>query len=133
MKVIDFNNKTHNWPPIGYTTKANDTRPRSKYHIRARELIKQLFPLDMVLEEVPIPSSLLKFDFVLPNRRLCLEIQGEQHYTYNSFFFASKSEWMAAQRNDRLKEEWCQNNNIRLVLLPYDKDNDEWEKLIRQR
>ena len=54
MRVIDLDNEYHNWKISGHISKNNDLRPRSKYHLRARNLIKEEFPTCQILEEVPV-------------------------------------------------------------------------------
>jgi hypothetical protein len=131
MKVRSLiGNKVYNFPPVGYQPSLNDTRVRSQYHLRARKLLKELYPIDMILEEVPIPEIGLFFDFVIIRHKLCIEVHGDQHYTFNSFFFKDKLSWARAQQNDQQKREWCENNNLKLIELPFDKTDDEWKTMI---
>lgn len=104
----------------------------SKYHKRARALLKSLYPTARIYEETPIDidGKQLYLDFYLPAIKLAIEVHGEQHYKYNSFFFNSKLEFAKAQKNDRDKKEWCKNNNITLIELPYNLKDEEWTILI---
>jgi hypothetical protein len=131
MKVRSSNSsKTYNFPPIGYQPPLDATRTRSQYHIRARNILKEAFPIDLILEEVPIPDLNLFFDFVIIRHKLCVEVHGEQHYTFNSFFFKDKFSWAKAQQNDQKKRDWCEENNLKLIELPFDKTDDEWKKIL---
>lgn len=129
MKVRDFQNRSYNWPPVGYTVNLDDIRPRSQYHLECRRLLKELYPLNLVLEEVPIPSLNLFLDFFTPHNVTAYEVNGEQHTTYNSFFFNSKADFLRAKSNDSKKAEWCLMNNIRLLILDY-KQMIEWKNII---
>jgi hypothetical protein len=61
----------------------------------------------------------LRFDFYLLDYNLCIEYQGEQHYNnrlssrYNEEFFAN------IQKKDNIKRDFCKNNNIKLLEIPY--------------
>lgn len=70
----------------------------------------------------------LKFDFVVYDSGyniFCLiEFQGEQHYNYSEFFYKNMEKYKESQLKDRIKREYCKNNNIRLLEIPYwDIDN----------
>jgi hypothetical protein len=69
----------------------------------------------------------LPFDFYLPKENngkgLCIEYQGVQHFKPISIF-GGISSLLKTQNNDRLKREYCRNNNILLIEYTY-KDNFE--------
>lgn len=58
----------------------------------------------------------LPFDFYLPNYNMIIEFDGEQHYRQGHFTH-SKLEY--TQAHDAIKSEYCKNNNIKLVRIPY--------------
>lgn len=63
----------------------------------------------------------LKFDFgILENEKvICLiEFQGEQHYTSSDFFGGEKN-YEKQKIRDEMKREYCKNNNIPLIEIPY--------------
>lgn len=59
----------------------------------------------------------LRFDFFIPAFNLYVEIQGGQHFTFNKFFHQDKYNFDKAKRRDSLKEEWCDLNNYKLLIL----------------
>ena len=129
MKVIGLDGKTYNWIYAGNT--CEEELNRSSLHIRARKLIKSMFPLDRIMEEVHLPGSYgLRLDFFLPTRMIAIEVHGEQHYKFNPFFYTTKMDFIKAKKRDANKVEWCQINNIRIAELPYDKGDLEWQKKI---
>ncbi len=129
MKVKDFSGRTYNFPPVGHTVDFDDIRPRSSYHLACRKLLHELFPVHSILEEVPIPGEGLFLDFFTPHNTTAYEVNGEQHNEYNSFFYKTHANFTASQKNDRRKKEWCELNNIRLVILDY-KIIDNWTNII---
>lgn len=58
----------------------------------------------------------LPFDFYLEDFSCVLEIQGSQHYYENNYFQQTLEE---RQRIDKIKEEYCKNNNIKYVSIPF--------------
>ena len=73
-------------------------------------------------------KSNLKFDFFLPEYKCCIEYQGEQHYEAIKYFGGEK-EFKEIQLRDKIKKQWCQNNNIKLIEIPYwdfDKINKDY-------
>lgn len=61
----------------------------------------------------------LPFDFYLPEHNICVEFQGEQHFKPVNFFGGAKM-FEIRKIRDKIKEEFCRNNNIRLVIIRYD-------------
>lgn len=58
----------------------------------------------------------LRFDFAIFEKQqlLCLiEFQGKQHYEDNNW------NWISPKENDKIKREYCLNNKIKLVEIPY--------------
>jgi hypothetical protein len=101
-------------------------------HKRARELLEQLYPVDRRLEEVMLPGTNgLRADFLLPGRRLVIEVHGRQHYEYVSHFHRDRLGFLRHQQRDRDKREWCELNNILYIELPHDDPDDQWSERIR--
>tara|TARA_R100000406_G_scaffold7987_1_gene5434 strand:+ start:16500 stop:16922 length:423 start_codon:yes stop_codon:yes gene_type:complete len=138
LKVIGLNGREYNLNLQKYDVKANDKRKRSKHHMRARKLIKEVYHSYRVLEEVKLPGStsthkrsVLYLDFFIPNIRKAVEVHGRQHYEYTPFFHKSKADFILAKARDEDKIEWCELNNIEIVTLKYSGSDDEWRKSIK--
>ena len=65
----------------------------------------------------------LPFDFYLPDYNAVIEYNGLQHYTARDYFGGEKA-LAYTQRHDKMKEEYCKNNNIRFLCIPYFKNVD---------
>ena len=136
MKIRDLNNEQHSWSLSGYVIKANDTRPRSKLHLTARDLLKELFPTVQILEEVLVPitrNERAYFDFYINTLKLVVEVHGQQHYKFNSMFHSSAQDFANQRRKDMRKQDWCEYNNITYVELPYGEKVEEWKTRILHR
>lgn len=58
------------------------------------------------------------FDFYINNQYL-LEYDGIQHFATKSGGWNNEQNLLATQRRDKIKEQWCKNNNIHLIRIPY--------------
>ncbi len=63
----------------------------------------------------------LPFDFYLPDYNTCIEYQGEQHYKSVTIWGGEKS-FSDIKNRDKIKMEYCKNNNIPLIIIKYDED-----------
>lgn len=71
----------------------------------------------------------LPFDFYLPQYNLCIEYDGEQHYKPVKYW-GGKEKLSKQQLNDEIKDRFCQDNNIKLVRIPYIKTKQEIFEII---
>ena len=138
MKVIGINGKEYIWNLTAYDVFNDDTRKRSKYHIRARTILKEIYNSYRILEEVKLPGStalhrksVLYLDFYIPSIKLGVEVHGQQHYEYNSFFHRSKGDFIKGQVRDDDKINWCELNGIELITLKFSESDDEWRQRIK--
>jgi hypothetical protein len=138
LKVQGINGKVYTWNLSKYDVFYDDTRKRSKYHLRARNLLKEIYHSYRILEEVKLPGStalnrksVLYLDFYIPTIKLGIEVHGEQHYEYCAFFHKSMADFLKSKARDEDKIEWCALNGIRVVVLNYKESDDEWRKHIK--
>lgn len=66
----------------------------------------------------PQTGKKLRFDFFVNNKYL-IEYDGKQHYEENRGFFNNQLE--SIQYRDNIKTQWCKENNIPLIRIPYTK------------
>jgi very-short-patch-repair endonuclease len=67
--------------------------------------------------------SLLKFDFYLPNHNICIEFDGIQHFEAFEFFGGEEALLKNMER-DAIKNQYCTDNNIKLLRIEYDQIGD---------
>ena len=60
----------------------------------------------------------LPFDFYLPKENICIEYQGEQHY-FPVNIYGGDEGFKERQRNDKIKRDFCDKNNIKLIEIKY--------------
>jgi hypothetical protein len=140
MRVKGLSGKEYNLNLQSYNVYNDDTKKKSKYHIRARRLLGDLFSGYRVLEEVKLPGStashrrsVLYLDFFIPNLMLAIEVHGRQHYEYVPFFHKSKAGHLKAMARDEDKQDWCEINDINLVVLSYTDNDDDWRESLEKR
>jgi len=137
IRVVGFDQKEHKFNFVKNKSRKY-LENKSSLHTKTREIIKDLFPNLSVYEEVTLPgskkigrSSLLYADFFIPELMMIVETHGRQHYQYCSFFHKDKMDFVNAKKRDLDKIEWCEINNIKIVVLPFDR-KEEWKQLILQ-
>jgi hypothetical protein len=133
MKVFGINGKEYVWNLSKYDVKKDNTRARSKYHLRSRNLLREIYHSYRILEEVKLPGSTAKhrkgvlyLDFYIPQIKKAFEVHGQQHYEYNPFFHKNMADFLLAKGKDEDKIEWCHLNNIDLIILKYSDCDDAW-------
>ena len=70
-----------------------------------------------------ISENKLKFDFYLTEKNICIEYDGEQHFKPIEYFGGENS-FNKLKERDNIKNEYCINNNIFLLRIPYSSYND---------
>ena len=140
LKAIGFAGRERNWNLSKCVVSGAQTRPRSKLHILARKLLREQFPYDTILEEVPLvgshkPSrkSTLYVDFLIPSYSLAVEVHGRQHFEFVAHFHGNRQGFRKSKARDRDKASWLHNNDIELVILSYSGTEDEWRESIINR
>jgi len=66
----------------------------------------------------------LKFDFYLPEYNTCIEYDGKQHFQ-SIEIFGGKKRFIHQQKCDQIKNEYCKNNDIKLLRIKYDENIEE--------
>lgn len=74
----------------------------------------------------------LPFDYYIPEQNTCIEVDGEFHFERNSVYINHHSEYAAISNRDMIKTNYCADNNIKLIRLPYTKANEFEDILSRE-
>ena len=71
-------------------------------------------------------KRLLPFDFYLPNKRICIEADGRQHFepvVFGNMTYSDALEnFEIVKMHDEIKNKFCEEHNITLIRIPY------WER-----
>jgi very-short-patch-repair endonuclease len=72
-------------------------------------------------------KSLLKFDFFLKDYNCIIEFDGLQHFDKKSFMGKT---YKTTHKHDLMKNEFCKNNKINLIRIPYKLNENEIKNII---
>jgi very-short-patch-repair endonuclease len=75
--------------------------------------------------------SKLKFDFYIESLNLCIEYDGIQHFEAIEHFGGEEA-LLKTKERDEIKNNYCFNNNINLLRIPYWEFHNI-EKLIQEK
>lgn len=135
MEIKGLDNKIYKWNPLNSKRIFSSS---SSYHANAKNLLKRLYPFDIILEEVDLPGTKnrvhneLRADFFIPKQKLLVEVHGEQHYTFSAHFHGDEAEFQRSQLKDSNKRKWCMLNNIEYVELPFNESEEQWQKRLQK-
>lgn len=71
----------------------------------------------------------LPFDFYIPSIRTIIEFNGKQHYEPIEHFGGVEN-YNRLKTNDKIKEDYCEENYINLIIIKYDQYDDIWSILL---
>lgn len=95
-----------------------ETNCRSKFQKRVKDLLHPFWFADVVFEEMPVIGTRLTIDLYNANKKIAIEVDGNQHYKFNPHFHANdRSKFLKQLQRDEKKEYFCEINNIRLVRI----------------
>lgn len=111
-----------------YPIRSEDTC-RSKAQFRFGCKLQGLFRGDVILEEFILPKMRgLSLDFFVPRLKLAFEVDGRQHSTFVPYMHGTLAGFEGQKIRDKMKEEWCHLNHIKLIRIP-DDDVDDFDIL----
>tara|TARA_B100001093_G_scaffold135533_3_gene128023 strand:- start:1894 stop:2301 length:408 start_codon:yes stop_codon:yes gene_type:complete len=95
-----------------------DKKCRSKLQKKVKDLLYSNWVSDVVFEELPVLGTRMTLDFYNANKKLAVEVDGNQHYKYNKFFHSnSRQNFLSQLQRDEKKEYFCEINQIKLVRI----------------
>jgi len=95
---------------------------RSKFQFNVKKILEPYWARHIVFEEFPIAGSRLSLDFYNANKKIAIEVQGDQHVKYVPFFHGGyKNNYLSQLERDHKKNQFCEMNDIFLFEI-YQKD-----------
>ena len=139
MKVLGLNNREYHLDLKKYIVRADNEQKKSRFHLLARNLIRETFNAYTILEEVKLPGSrdpskkaTLFLDFFIPGIMMGVEVHGQQHYKFSRFFHKTKAGYYHSLKRDEIKADWCKLNGINLIILKYSDSIETWRNQIER-
>lgn len=109
-----------------------DSKSRSKFQSKIKEHLSCLWEGDVVFEEFPVVGSKMTIDFYNATQNIAIEVDGEQHNSYNPHFHnKSKMNFLRQLKRDQQKEDFCCVNKISLVRITPDDIVDSPAQLLK--
>lgn len=98
----------------------------SKVQKKVKNLLYNYWNGDIVYEELPVLGTRMTFDFYNASKRIVVEVDGKQHYSFNKHFHSnSRQKFLDQLKRDDLKHTFCELNKINLVRIREDLDLQE--------
>ena len=95
-----------------------DAASRSKVQFNTKQFLKKYWKNHIVYEEFPVYGSMLKIDLLNATKKIAIEIQGNQHESFNKFFHNnSRLKYLESIKRDVKKAKWIENNGFKLLEL----------------
>jgi hypothetical protein len=99
-----------------------DTKSRSNLQYQFKQFFHIYWKNHIVYEEFPVYGSMLKVDFLNATKKIAVEIQGNQHESFNKFFHDnSRLKYLQSIKRDVQKSKWLEMNNFKFLEL-YEND-----------
>lgn len=109
----------------------NISKQHSKFQTTVTNFVRQHYNENYhIIEEKtfkdcvnPKTNCLLKFDIYIKELSTIIECDGVQHYKESSYFntLTIQAGYTPTYITDKIKEEYCKNNNIKLIRIPYER------------
>jgi hypothetical protein len=72
----------------------------------------------------------LELDCYNDEMKIAVEYNGEQHYKYIPYFHPNKDAFYNLKYRDEMKKRLCEENGVKLIIVPYTVKHDKIEKYI---
>ena len=91
----------------------------SKLETLVGKLISKAFPSYRVKTQhyVVYQNTRLLFDYLIPELKIALEVQGEQHFSFTSFYHDTEEDFKNQKFRDKLKTQWADENGYVLIAI----------------
>lgn len=123
MKLISLNGKPINKSVTKYLIDW-EGKSLSKFQFEVKQWLKIFWGRHVVFEEFPVFGTKYSLDFFNANRKIAIEVQGEQHTQFckpsksgQSFFHKNRMDYLNQIKRDQEKLRFCEINNIELIEI----------------
>ena len=91
---------------------------RSKIQTKVKNFFEDYWCNHICYEEFPVFGSRMKVDLVNMTKKIAVEVQGEQHDSFNKFFHNnSRSNYLKSIIRDQEKYKWLEMNNFKILEI----------------
>lgn len=108
-------------------------KEKSNPQFQVKKFLKKYWLNYVVYRELTVPGTRLKIDIYNASKKIAIEVDGNQHLDYNSFFHKNRLGYLKSFMNDHRKEQWCEINNIKLIRIYIDEVNKLSPEFFKER
>jgi hypothetical protein len=95
-----------------------DAKSRSNVQFLTKQFLKPFWQPHIVFEEFPVFGTLLKVDILNMTMKIAVEVHGNQHESFNSFFHkGNPANFLKGFKNDAIKMKWLERNGFQVVEI----------------
>ena len=95
-----------------------DKPSRSNLQFKFKKFFQTYWKNHIVYEEFPVYGTMLKVDLLNATKKIAIEIQGDQHESFNKFFHDnSRLKYLEIIKRDVKKEKWLEMNEFKFIEL----------------
>jgi hypothetical protein len=117
MRLLNINGKLVNKNVRNYLVDWQG-KSRSKLQFKFKEFFYPYWKNHIVYEEFPVYGSMLKVDLLNATKKIAVEIQGNQHESFNKFFHDnSRLKYLQSIKRDVKKGKWLEMNEFKFLEL----------------
>ena len=92
-------------------------KSRSKIQFKIKQFLKEYWQNHIVYEEFPVYGTRLKVDILNATKKIAIEVNGNQHTSFNKFFHKTRINYLQSLKRDHKKLEWLRINNFELIEI----------------
>jgi hypothetical protein len=92
-------------------------KSRSKIQFKIKQFLKEYWQNHIVYEEFPVYGTRLKVDILNATKRIAVEVNGNQHTSFNKFFHKTRINYLRSIQRDHKKLEWLKTNDFELIEI----------------
>lgn len=97
-----------------------EEKSRSNIQFLTKQFLKPFWQGHVVYEEFPVFGTKMRIDIINFTRKIAIEIQGKQHYTFNKHFHGNRANFLGSIIRDTKKLDWLNLNDIKLIEILQD-------------
>jgi len=117
MRLLNINGKLVNKNVRNYLVDWQG-KSRSKLQFKFKDFFYPYWKNHIVYEEFPVYGTMLKIDLLNATKKIAIEIQGDQHESFNKFFHDnSRLKYLQSIKRDVKKVKWLEMNEFKFLEL----------------
>jgi hypothetical protein len=91
---------------------------------KVKTILSKYLNISFIKTRFVFNNKRYEFDGYNEEHKIAFEYHGYQHYVYPNHWHKTEEIFKNAQQNDLNKEQYCKENNIRLIVIPYTEEKN---------